>query len=329
MLADSLSGHRFGDHVAAAPICGGYDSYLAGVDWPEPDVVVRFGASPTSKVLRKYLAGVDARQYLVDPAGGWREAEFTTTDLVVADETAFAQAVAERSLAPAAETYRDRFARAEDAYWNAVEEACDRRLFEGGLVHAVAEGLPDPATCFVSNSMPVRDLDRFSRPRAADVSVLGNRGVSGIDGIVSSGLGAGSASEEPLVLLVGDLALYHDMNGLLALERCGVDATIVLLDNDGGGIFHKLPIEEFDPPFTEQFRTPHGLDFSAVEGLYDLDFRCCESRQEFLDGFERSVGSGGTDLLAVEFDSEASHRYREGVHEEVTAAVREAVESSD
>ena len=326
VLADPLSGHRFGDHVATAPICGGYDSYLDGTDWPDPDVVVRFGTSPTSKVLRKYLAGVDARQYLVDPAGGWREAEFTATDLVVADETAFAEAVAERASTTGSETYRDRFGRAEETYWEAVGEACDRDFFEGGLVHGVAERLPDPATCFVSNSMPVRDLDRFGRPRATDIAVLGNRGVSGIDGIVSSGLGAGSASEDPLVLLIGDLALYHDMNGLLALERCGVDATIVLIDNDGGGIFHKLPIEEFEPPFTEQFRTPHGLDFSAVEGLYDLDFDRYENRERFLDAFERSVGSEGTELLTVEFDSEASHRYREEIQAEIRAEVRDGVE---
>jgi 2-succinyl-5-enolpyruvyl-6-hydroxy-3-cyclohexene-1-carboxylate synthase len=329
VLADPLSGHRFGDHVASVPICGGYDAYLDGADWPAPDVVVRFGASPTSKVLRKYLAGVDARQYLVDPAGGWREAEFTATDLVVADETAVATALAERASSQGAEAYRERFENAEGTYWKAVDEACDRGFFEGGLLHGVAERLPDPSTCFVSNSMPVRDLDRFGRPRTADVSVLGNRGVSGIDGIVSSGLGAGSASEEPLVLVLGDLALYHDMNGLLALERCGVDATIVLIDNDGGGIFHKLPIEEFDPPFTEQFRTPHGLDFSAVEGLYDLEFRRCESREQFFGAFEQSVGSGGTDLLAVEFDGEASHRYRERVHEEIRSEVHDAVESAE
>jgi 2-succinyl-5-enolpyruvyl-6-hydroxy-3-cyclohexene-1-carboxylate synthase len=165
--------------------------------------------------------------------------------------------------------------------------------------------------------MPVRDLDRFGEPRDAELAVFGNRGVSGIDGILSTGLGAGSATESPLVLVTGDLAYYHDMNGLLALGRCDVDATIVLIDNDGGGIFHKLPIEAFDPPFTDQFKTPHGLDFSGTETLYDLEFLRCRDRSSFEDEFNRTVDDAGTQVLSVEFDSEASHRFRERVHERV------------
>ena len=317
VLADPLSGHRFGHRIDSVPVCGGYDSYLAGVDWPEPDVVLRFGASPTSKVLRKYLAGTETRQLLVDPAGGWREAEFTATDLVTADETHFAEALSQYDISTCRDTYRERFRAAEKRYWQLVSEGCNTEWFEGAVLAAVAENLPDPSTCFVSNSMPVRDLDRFGRPREATVSVLGNRGVSGIDGIVSSGLGAGSATDDPLVLVLGDLAFYHDMNGLLALERCGVDGTIVLLDNDGGGIFHKLPIEQFDPPFTEQFKTPHGLDFSPAGELYDFDFERIASRQEFLAAFERSLERDGTQLLSVAFDSEESHRFREQLHEQV------------
>ena len=317
VLADPLSGHRFGDHVAETPIFGGYDSYLDGVDWPSPEVVLRFGASPTSKVLRKYLRDTAKTQVLVDPAGEVREAEFTVTDLIVADPSAVAERLAAQVDSPANNDYRERFEQTERAYWERVTEACRSHFFEGAVLHAVAERLPDPSTCFVSNSMPVRDLDRFGAPRDGDISVLGNRGVSGIDGIVSSALGAGSEAEGPLVLVVGDLAYYHDMNGLLALGRCGVDATIVLVDNDGGGIFHKLPIEEFEPPFTEQFKTPHGLDFEPTGELYDFSFERTEDRDEFCAAFEESVGSEGTQLLSVEFDSEESHRIRDRLHEEI------------
>ncbi|MXR51346.1 2-succinyl-5-enolpyruvyl-6-hydroxy-3-cyclohexene-1-carboxylic-acid synthase [Halovenus sp. WSH3] len=318
VLADPLSGHRFGSHTAETAICGGYDSYLDWVEWPDPAVVLRFGASPTSKVLRKYLGDSAERQYLVDPAGEFREAEFTATDHITADPTAVAESLAAAIDGSADTSYRERFVEAERAYWDHVEDACASTWFEGGVLAAVAESLPDPATCFVSNSMPVRDLDRFGRPRTGDISVLGNRGVSGIDGIASSGLGAGAATTDPLVLVLGDLAFYHDMNGLLALTRCDVDATIVLIDNDGGGIFHKLPIEQFEPPFTEQFKTPHGLDFAPTGDLYDFSFEQVGGRDEFQTAFEESIGSQGTQLLSVEFDSEQSHRFREQVHEEVS-----------
>jgi 2-succinyl-5-enolpyruvyl-6-hydroxy-3-cyclohexene-1-carboxylate synthase len=325
VFADPLSGHRFGTHTADLPVCGGYDSYLDGADgWPEPDLVVRAGASPTSKVLRTYLRSVDARQVLVDPAGGWREAEFTATDLVAADPSAVLERVGDAVSAGGSAEWRDRFLAAERRYWSLVSEACTETLFEGALLREVARRLPDPATLFVSNSMPVRDLDRFGQPRTADVTALGNRGVSGIDGVTSSALGAGSATSEPLVLVTGDLAYYHDMNGLLALERCGVDATIVLVNNDGGGIFHKLPIAEFDPPFTGQFRTPHGLDFEPTGGLYDLEFERIDGRQAFVEAFDRSVSADGTQVLEVRTDGASSHHTREALHERVCDEVARA-----
>jgi len=314
VLADPLSGHRFGPHVPDLPVCGGYDSYLDADDWPDPELVVRTGASPTSKVLRKYLRDAGARQVLVDPAGSWREAEFTATDLVASDPTRLLDRLAGAVTDGGDMGWRERFVRAEDRYWSLVSEACRERFFEGAVLREVARLAPDPATLFVSNSMPVRDLDRFGPPRAADVTALGNRGVSGVDGVTSTALGAGSATGNPLVLVTGDLAYYHDTNGLLAPGRCGVDATVVLLNNDGGGIFHMLPIEEFDPPFTEQFKTPHGLEFAPTGDLYDLEFRRVEGRASFAAAFEESVGADGTQVIEIRTAAEASHRFRERLH---------------
>ena len=321
VLADPLSGHRFGhDTVDGPTICGGYDSYLDGVDawgWPGPDVVVRFGASPTSKVTRHYLRDADARQFVVDPAGGWREAEFTATDLVVADPTRLARRLAEQVDRDGNTTWRERFEKAEATYWSLIEReiASDPEDFEGAILSTVATEVPPGSTLVVSNSMPVRDLDRFGRPRSADVRVLGNRGVSGIDGVTSTALGA--AVDGPLVLAIGDLAFYHDMNGLAALERCDVDATIVLLNNDGGGIFQKLPIEDFDPPFTEYFETPHGLDFSPVADLYRAEFVRVDSAETFRSLYAESLDSDGTQILEVRTDASASHRRREELHQRV------------
>ncbi|HMB50520.1 MAG TPA: 2-succinyl-5-enolpyruvyl-6-hydroxy-3-cyclohexene-1-carboxylic-acid synthase, partial [Natronoarchaeum rubrum] len=217
ILADPLSGLRFGSHADAAPVLGGYDGYLDDRvvgDWPDPEVVVRFGASPTSKPLRNYLRDADARQYLLDPAGEWRDATFTTTDLLSADPERTIRTLAERLSADATAAsaddanWRDRWLAAERDYWAAIDEFDDDldegEPYEGAVVAAAIERAPDPATVFVSNSMPVRDLDRFGRPRGADLTALGNRGASGIDGIASTALGAGSATDDPLVLVTGD-----------------------------------------------------------------------------------------------------------------------------
>jgi len=334
ILADPLSGLRFGSHADAAPVLGGYDGYLDDRvvgDWPDPDVIVRFGASPTSKPLRNYLRDADAPQILVDPAGEWREATFTATDVVAADPERTIRGLADRlsadaaaasgDVTEAANAWRDRWLAAERDYWAAFEELDDDpgddELYEGSVVAAAVERAPDPATVFVSNSMPVRDLDRFGRPREADLSVLANRGASGIDGIASTALGAGSATDDPLVLVTGDLAYYHDMNGLLAVARCGVDATIVLINNDGGGIFHLLPIEAFDPPFTEQFKTPHGLDFAPTGELYGLEFSRVETLAAFRDAYDASLAAAGTQVIEFRIDGEASHRTREAIHDAV------------
>ncbi|MFB6124107.1 MAG: 2-succinyl-5-enolpyruvyl-6-hydroxy-3-cyclohexene-1-carboxylic-acid synthase [Haloferacaceae archaeon] len=322
ILADPLSGLRFGGHTRVTTTVGGYDGYLDPRldDAFAPEVVFRFGASPTSKPLRQFLARTDARQFVVDPAGGWREAEFTATDLVAADPSRLAGRLSRAVGGPDSTAWRERWERAERTHWEAVDGADDR--FEGRLLADVAERTPEPGTVFVSNSMPVRDADRFARPRAASYTFLGNRGTSGIDGVVSAALGAGSATADHLTLVVGDLAYYHDMNGLLALARCDVDATVVLVNNDGGGIFHMLPIEEFDPPFTGQFKTPHGLDFSPTEDLYDLDFERVDG-DEFREAYADAVEGSGTQVLEVRTDAEASHRVRERLRERVVESLVE------
>ncbi|MEY7849885.1 2-succinyl-5-enolpyruvyl-6-hydroxy-3-cyclohexene-1-carboxylic-acid synthase [Natrarchaeobius sp. A-rgal3] len=331
IFADPLSGMRFGPHVAdseasgwTSPVVGGYDAYVS--ELPEPDVVVRFGASPTSKPLRHALCDADAEQTLIDPAGAWREATFTATDLLVASPDAvFERLDVELTDSPDGTTDSDRDGwletvwEAERRHWTVCEDATTNETleanpFEGAILASVFEHAPSPATVFVSNSMPIRDADRFGRPTGTKLSVLANRGVSGIDGITSTALGAGSATDEPLVLVIGDLAFYHDANGLLAVDRCSVDATIVLLDNDGGGIFHKLPIEEFDPPFTAQFKTPHGLEFEHLAALYDLEFDRVDP-VDFADAYRRSLDRDGTQVLSVGFDSERSHRRRDALEE--------------
>ncbi|KTG10244.1 2-succinyl-5-enolpyruvyl-6-hydroxy-3-cyclohexene-1-carboxylate synthase [Haloprofundus marisrubri] len=322
VLADPLSGLRFGGHVRTTAVVGGYDDFLAEDavgDWPDPEIVLRIGASPTSKPLRKYLARTDARQLVVDPAAEWREAEFSASDLVVSDPSRLAAHVARLVSGPDSSAWRDRWLSADREHWAAVDGTDD--LFEGKILGDVADLAPDPATLFVSNSMPVRDLDRFARPSETNLTALGNRGASGIDGIVSTALGAGSATTDPLTLVLGDLAYYHDMNGLLALDRCEVDATVVLVNNDGGGIFHMLPIEQFDPPFTSQFKTPHGLDFEATGDLYGLEFQRVEGRETFREAYADSVAREGTQVIEVRTTAEESHRTREELHEQVVERV--------
>jgi len=340
LLADPLSNLRYGPAVELAPVCGGYDTYVDSRvtdEWPDPDLVIGVGASPTSKPLRSYLAGTGARRVQVDPAGGWREATFTSTDQVVADPDALARAVLDHLPGSSdREDHRhtgwtDRWFDAETAHREALSAARSGDLevtvdgetvvsgadVEGVALATAVEAAPAGATVFVSNSMPVRDLDRFVPPEQRPLTVLGNRGASGIDGITSTAAGATLAGDGPGLLITGDLAWLHDTNGLLALRDVQVDLTCVVLNNDGGGIFHALPIEDVEPPFTEAFRTPHGLTFEGTAETFSLSYR--EVAPADLGGaVERAVGNGEATVLEVPLDAEYGHRVREAVVERVS-----------
>lgn len=320
IFADPLSNLRFSSYNNRNDIliCSGYDAYISTDQIntiPAPDLVLRIGASPTSKSLRKYLAAIDTQQILVDPAGQWREAEFTATDLVTGNAGETIKRIT-ASVTPASDNELTTWLRqAEQTHWQLINEI-DVEL-EGLAIKTVLDTLPEKATLVVSNSMPVRDLDRFGQAKADEITAIGNRGASGIDGITSTAFGAASATSDPTVLVIGDLAFYHDMNGLLAAGRHDIDLTIVLINNNGGGIFHKLPIESFDPPFTEGFKTPHQLNFRSAGDLYGIQYQYVNTVSELAKACKHSINTSGTDIIEIQFDSEISHRNREQLQQQL------------
>jgi 2-succinyl-5-enolpyruvyl-6-hydroxy-3-cyclohexene-1-carboxylate synthase len=328
IFADALSGMRFGPHVEQAEplLVAGYETFLqSGVasTWEPPSLVLRFGGMPTSRALQEYLDSLsECRQIAVDASGVWRDAGFWVSEYIWADPQATCRRVLGRLEAvpmPVADPgWIASIQWAEKRCWEATDAAFRDEFFEGVVLADVAELLPADATLYVSNSLPVRDLDQFARPRRAGLRVLANRGASGIDGTVSSALGAAAATEAPLVLVTGDLSFYHDLNGLLALRRCGVKATIVVINNNGGGIFHRLPIARFDPPFTEYFVTPHGLDFEPAVRMYGADFVRVESRAAFRQALRASMGAEAPCVIEVVSDRGWNHRYHREIVDKVT-----------
>lgn len=322
IFADPLSGLRFGRHIESTPVCGGYDTYLderLTTNWPSPDLVLRFGAAPTSSRLQEYLSRIECHQFIIDPAGGWREPTFTATDLLIADPNWIARTVAEEITPDHSGTLRSHFAEIEKRCWTLLEEHSKSR--EASVITAVLDVISNPASMFISNSRPVRDLDRFGRPRTSPIDTYGNRGVSGIDGITSTALGIASAATQPLVLITGDIAFYHDMTGLLAIDRCNIDFTAIVINNDGGGIFHALPIAGHDT--FEQFKTPHGLDFQPLGDLFDFDYRRVADISELKQAFDQAHTAGGTTVLEIRTDASSDQDRREQLRDHVVAALRE------
>ena len=175
-------------------------------------------------------------------------------------------------------------------------------LSEPAVFLDLADLLPEGTVVFAGNSMPVRCLDSFFPPSDRPLRFLANRGANGIDGVVSTALGVAAATSGRLVLVIGDISFYHDMNGLLAAGKQGLSATIVLLNNDGGGIFSFLPQAERVEHFEELFGTPHGLDFSHAARMYGLGYSRPSNRTQFREDVSLSLDSQGVDLIEVVTD---------------------------
>ncbi len=273
VVADALSGLRAGPHRQDAVL--GYGGPLAGAGWLDrarPDAIVRFGAWPTSKPLFRWLAEhPEVPQVVVDPAG-WRDPGASASLVVRADPAATASALAKSLASPAPPGWAEQWMEADRRAGRALVAGIAAAGFptEPAVAAALGRALPAGATLWAASSMPVRDVDSFLGRRPEPLRVLANRGANGIDGFVSSGFGSALASEGPHYLLAGDLSVLHDLTGLATAARLAIPATLVVVDNDGGGIFHFLP-QAGSAHFERLFGTPHGHDLVAIAGALGMD----------------------------------------------------------
>ncbi len=330
VLADPLSGARFGD-AGGALVVGVYDLYLRDAAVRkrlEPSLVVRVGSSPTSASLQSYLMEhADVRHVVVDGGGRWKDHGATATDYVQADAADTLRKVAAvlGGGDGATSEWTDLWRRAEAAARSTLSVSAGDEPHEGSVLAAVAGAVPHGGTLFVSSSMPVRDLDGFAPPREVPMRVLSNRGASGIDGVVSTAFGVASTVAAPVACVVGDVAFFHDRNGLLWAREPDAPVVFVLIDNDGGGIFHMLPVREHEPHFTPYFATPHGMDFRHTAALHDIVFEDV-AVGEIGAALAQALEEGTTRVLRVRTGRAANQRRHAEVAASVAAKVRQALE---
>lgn len=330
LLADATAQLRDGDHDRSHVVAA-YDAILRDAPLARrllPAAVLRIGPLPISKALLTWLRDLpDCRQVVVDPAGGWDDPLQRAAAIVHADVGPLCAALAARCRAPRDSGWLDAWRRADRAAAAALAArlAGVEEPFEGGVVADVAAQLPDGATLVVGNSMATRDLDTFWRGAPRRVRVLCNRGANGIDGFVSTALGAAAASDGPTVALSGDLGFLHDLGGLLAATRHGLRAVFVVCNNDGGGIFSYLPQADGSAAFERLFRTPHGLDLRGGVEMYGCGFTRAASRPEFAAALARALASPRTEVIEVPIDLQGSVALHRELWTAAGHAAREAL----
>lgn len=338
ILADPLSGLRTGPHDRSR-IVARADQLTRPGPWLDahlPDLVLRTGAMPTSRPLTELLTRVRPEMIVLDGDGGWREAALVPATFIHADATATSRALADRFAdgrpVPATEpgwaeawVAADRAASAAmDAWLSALDEA-----FEGAPYGPLAAALPDGAVLWAGNSMPVRDLDGWLPLTDRAIEVHANRGASGIDGVVSTALGAAAVSRAPVALVVGDLSFLHDLNALVAARLHGLSATIVLVNNGGGGIFSFLPQARpgaavpgsgLPEHYEELFGTPHGIVFGPIVVALGGEHRCVD-HLALGAAIADSVGRTGVRVLELRTDRARNLE----LHREVATVVQRAL----
>lgn len=325
VVADPLSGVRFGTTAESGLVLGGYESYLQGgqAPWERPDVVIRFGAVPTGKWLNSYVTTSAPTHFIhIRDNGVWADDSHLVNYFLQADPATVCANVTETLTPRPLSAWAKELLATEAVCQQVTQRYFAEHFFDGTVVATVVEALPAGARLMIGNSLPVRHLDQFGAPTRQPIHIFGNRGASGIDGVTSTALGIAATGDAPLVLITGDIAFYHDLNGLLAIKQHNLrNVTIVLLNNNSGSIFRRLPIAKFEPEFTPLFLTPHGLDFSHAAQLYGLHYVCTNDRETFQTALQQSVNGNSPTIIEVQTDGAIDQQQQQAVTQQVLNAM--------
>lgn len=291
VFADALSGLRAARYSQTACIMAAYETALREptvASQIDPDLIVRIGPLATSKPLRQWLASCGAEQILLGEHVVARDPAQSAASVVRADLAATLALVGDDTT-PSHSPWRERLSRIEETAQAAITSALSGVEFpsEPAIARELASAVPDGTIVWLSSSMPVRDIECFAPTGTTNVRYLSNRGANGIDGVLSSALGATVASGKPAVLLIGDLALLHDVGALAVMQREQIALTIVCVDNDGGGIFEFLPISEYDTHFERLIATPHGSDIGAIARGFGIAYSEPENADQLAAALQR------------------------------------------
>ena len=304
ILADPLSNVR-GCNTSDGVIST-YDALLAGQAlWHElkPDCVIQFGQIVVSKRVQQMIASWTDVEYIeVNPTMDSMNPTGKTTMHVQASIDVFTHLYGKNNNS---DTYLNIWRRLDQAGKKQLSLAIDEpHCFEGRTIRELQKQIPEDGQIFVANSMTIRDFDYFWFSGESKAVLYGNRGVNGIDGTISTALGL-AANGRPTYLVTGDLSLFHDLNGLAVAKTHNLNLTIILHNNDGGGIFEYLP-QKGTKHFDYLFSTSQGLDYSGAAKLYGCGYTKISSPDELSSVLANVSQETGVHIIEIPTNREYS-----------------------
>ncbi len=283
VLAEGLSPVRNYSHLNPR-IISTYDLILRNQQIAQeltPEIVIQIGEMPTSKVLRNWLITTKPQRLIIDKCD-------QNLDPLHGKTTHLRMSVTEIGKLQFQQLVEDEYVRKwvtiERKVRKNIDDNFDKidELIESKAAWLISQTLPPATPLFIANSMPVRDVEFFWKPNHLRTEPYFNRGANGIDGTLSTALGI-AHNQQSSVMFTGDLSLLHDTNGFLIRNKFIGHLTIILINNNGGGIFEMLPIAKFNPPFEEFFATPQNIDFSQLCATYNVQYELISSWKDLKD----------------------------------------------
>ncbi len=320
VLADPLSQLRAGKHDKDVLI-ENYDSMFRDEtlrNQLKPDFIIRFGAMPVSKYYDKFTSEhQDARHIVVEPYEGFRQPTKQPTEIYYAHPVDFINGLLAITDWTGDQDWLTKWQQLNKKATNHIEQSNVDQLTEGVAVRELIKAMPTDSLLYVGNSMAVRDLDTFFMRTDKQITLLANRGVSGIEGLISSALGAAATTTKRVTLLIGDLAFYHDLNGLLIGKQYELDLTILLMNNNGGGIFSFLPQANEPKYFEKLFGTPLHIDFKHAITMYQGTYRLVDDVVQLKKELQESYQRNGTTVIEVRTDREENMRWHRQIWQQI------------
>lgn len=334
LLPGVLSRRRF--HASGAAVRASHFDLLVAQEAfaaaHRPDAVLHLGGRIASKRLRLFLRDHPPHTRIVArPSPSRLDPDHRATHHLETHVAPLADAIIDRvpaaSLSPEPTAWTRAWADADAAASAVLDDALldappTPDVTEPGVARCLSAHLPAHHALVLASSMPIRDMARYAAPQGAAVPVFSNRGASGIDGTVAFAAGIVAARRAPATLLIGDVAMWHDLNSLALLDRHPVVAIVV--NNDGGGIFHFLPIREHEDIFEPYFATPHGRTFANAAATFGLTYHAPSTLPAFEEAYAHAVASGESALIELRTNRDANH----ALHRDLSQRVAQVLSGS-
>ncbi len=328
---DVASGLRLGND--RAPFVSYYDQMLLSPSLDSgggPDVVLQIGTPFTSKRLMQYLAAASPDAYVLVAGHPLRHDPLHRVTLrVQADIESFCREASERLVTPRPKSaWMECQCKTSKVVHDEVEAflARDDRLSEPQAARLISKHAPESSVVFLGNSMPMRDMDMYGSPLGASVRVAVNRGASGIDGNIAAAAGYAASLGVTVTALLGDLAALHDLNSLALLSQ-GITEPVVLvvINNNGGGIFSFLPIAGVKEHFERYFAAPHNLSFEHVAAQFGLEYACPTTGRAFIKAYQKALRGPRHSIIEIRTDRDENLRLHLALQETIARRLESGV----